>query len=321
MRRFSLLLVLLLALPAQAQQPSFLARAYPARVGVGEGFVVEVTLSLEDGRVEGYTKPDFRGARVVSEQPSQSTQIQMGGGGSSVQTVYSWHYQLEAQQKGALELRRGPGEGERPRAAHRQRRHHRRRLAHRRAPAPAAAARGLALRGAALLARAGAVRRRRPQLHPGGAQQEQGLRRRADHRRVVLLPRRAARTSTSPSPSRAPTGSGPRSCRWPTPGACSWSPRPTRGASIWWRRCCAGAVPPAAGAPHRHPHGVGDLAGRLLRLDPAHPADQGRAAGDRGPAPAHGGAAARLRSGGGGALHHGRQGRSRQGRRWATPSP
>jgi hypothetical protein len=102
MRRFSLLLVLLLALPARAQQPSFLARAYPARVGVGEGFVVEVTLSLDDGRVEGYTKPDFRGARVVSEQPSQSTQIQMGGGGSSVQTVYSWHYQLEAQQKGAL---------------------------------------------------------------------------------------------------------------------------------------------------------------------------------------------------------------------------
>jgi hypothetical protein len=102
MRRLPLFLLLLLALPARAQQPSFIARTYPARVGVGEAFVVEVTLSLDDGRVEGYTKPDFRGARVLSEQPSQSTQIQMGGGGSSVQTVYTWHYELEAQQKGTL---------------------------------------------------------------------------------------------------------------------------------------------------------------------------------------------------------------------------
>jgi hypothetical protein len=102
MRRLSLLVLLLLALPARAQQPSFIGRVYPARVGVGEAFVVEVTLSLEDGRVDGYQRPDFRGARVISEQPSQSTQIQMGGGGSSVQTVYSWHYELEAQQKGTL---------------------------------------------------------------------------------------------------------------------------------------------------------------------------------------------------------------------------
>jgi BatD DUF11 like domain len=102
MRRLPLLLLLLLALPAQAQQPSFIARVYPPRVGFGEAFVVEVTLSLEDGRVESYQKPDFRGARILSEQPSQSTQIQMGGGGSSVQTVYSWHYELEAQQKGTL---------------------------------------------------------------------------------------------------------------------------------------------------------------------------------------------------------------------------
>jgi hypothetical protein len=102
MRRLAILVLLLVALPAYAQQPSFIARVYPPRVGVGEAFVVEVTLSLEDGRVEGYQKPEFRGARVISEQPSQSTQIQMGGGGSSVQTVYSWHYELEAQQKGTL---------------------------------------------------------------------------------------------------------------------------------------------------------------------------------------------------------------------------
>jgi hypothetical protein len=85
-----------------AQQPSFVARAYPPRVGVGEAFVVEVTLSIEEGRVDGYHPPDFRGVRVLSEQPSQSTQIQMGGGGSFVQTVYSWRYELEAQQKGAI---------------------------------------------------------------------------------------------------------------------------------------------------------------------------------------------------------------------------
>ncbi|HXU80399.1 MAG TPA: BatD family protein, partial [Polyangia bacterium] len=88
--------LLMLALPARAQQPSFIARVYPARVGVGEAFVVEVTLSLDDGRVDGYKPPEWKGARVISEQPSQSTQIQMGGGGSAVQTVYSWHYELEA---------------------------------------------------------------------------------------------------------------------------------------------------------------------------------------------------------------------------------
>lgn len=97
-------LVLALAAPAQAQQHSFISRAYPARVGVGEVFVVEVTLSIDDGRVDGYRAPEFKGARVLSEQPSQSTQIQMGGGGSFVQTVYSWRYELEAQQKGTLAI-------------------------------------------------------------------------------------------------------------------------------------------------------------------------------------------------------------------------
>lgn len=91
------------ALTAAAHaQHTFIARAYPARVGMGEPFVVEVTLSIDDGRVDGYRPPEFKGARVLSEQPSQSTQIQMGGGGSFVQTVYSWRYELEAQQKGTL---------------------------------------------------------------------------------------------------------------------------------------------------------------------------------------------------------------------------
>src|SRR3954449_8156494 len=96
------LILCALAATAQAQQPSFIARAYPARVGLGEAFVVEVTLSLDDGRVDGYRPPDFKGARVLSEQPSQSTQIQMSGGTSVVQTVYTWRYELEAQQKGTL---------------------------------------------------------------------------------------------------------------------------------------------------------------------------------------------------------------------------
>jgi len=102
MKRALLLCAILWALPAQAQQPTFIARANPTQVAVGEQFEVEVTLSLSDGRVDGYKPPDFKGARVLSEQPSESRQIHMGGGGTFVQTVHGWHYVLQAQQKGAL---------------------------------------------------------------------------------------------------------------------------------------------------------------------------------------------------------------------------
>src|SRR3954468_4948647 len=102
MRRALLSLIVLCALAGVARAQSFISRAYPPRVAAGEAFVVEVTLSLDDGRVDGYHAPDFKGARVLSEQPSQSTQVQMGGGSSLVQTVYSWRYELEAQQKGTL---------------------------------------------------------------------------------------------------------------------------------------------------------------------------------------------------------------------------
>lgn len=102
MKRVLLLGCLLLALPARAQGPTFIARAETNQVSVGEQFVVEVTLSLDDGRVDGYKAPDFKGARVLSEQPSESRQIQMGGGGTFVQTVYGWRYLLQAQQKGTL---------------------------------------------------------------------------------------------------------------------------------------------------------------------------------------------------------------------------
>src|SRR6185369_5508371 len=102
MRRALLSLIFLCALAGAAHAQSFISRAYPPRVAAGEAFVVEVTLSLDDGRVDGYRPPDFKGARVLSEQPSQSTQIQMSGGTSVVQTVYTWRYELEAQQKGTL---------------------------------------------------------------------------------------------------------------------------------------------------------------------------------------------------------------------------
>lgn len=127
---------------AHAQQaPSFIARAERTQVAFGDTVTIEVTLSLDDGRVEGYQAPDFKGAKLLSEQPSQSTQIQMGGGRAFSQTVYSWRYELEPLQKGPLTVgaarvkvngrevrtspmtimvREGPGPGARPRPnAHR----------------------------------------------------------------------------------------------------------------------------------------------------------------------------------------------------------
>ena len=103
MRAFLLSTVILTALGGVARaEPTFIARAEPPRVGVGEAFIYEVTLSLDDGHVDGYRPPDFKGLRVLSDNPSQSTQIAMGGGGSFVQTVYNWHYELEPSQKGTL---------------------------------------------------------------------------------------------------------------------------------------------------------------------------------------------------------------------------
>ena len=93
-----------LAATAYAQGTSFTARLGRNPVGVGESFPFEVTLSLDNGRMEGYRPPDFRGLRVVAEQPSESTQIQMGGGGSLMRKVYTWHYQLMPAQKGKLTI-------------------------------------------------------------------------------------------------------------------------------------------------------------------------------------------------------------------------
>src|ERR1017187_5033405 len=95
---------LLFAATAFGQDTSFTARAGRNPVGVGEAFPFEVSLSLDNARMEDYRPPDFRGFRIVAQQPSQSTQIQMGGGGGFMRQIYAWHYQLIALQKGKLTI-------------------------------------------------------------------------------------------------------------------------------------------------------------------------------------------------------------------------
>jgi len=93
---------LLFAAAAFGQDTSFTARAGRNPVGVGEAFPFDVSLSANNARMEDYQPPDFRGFRIVAQQPSQSTQIQMGGGGSFMRQTYTWHYQLVPLQKGKL---------------------------------------------------------------------------------------------------------------------------------------------------------------------------------------------------------------------------
>src|SRR5664279_3713365 len=95
---------LLFAATAWGQGTSFTSRAGRNPVGVGEAFPFEVNLSSDNARMEDYRPPDFRGFRIVSQQPSQSTQIQMGGGGGFMRQTYTWHYQLVPLQKGKLTI-------------------------------------------------------------------------------------------------------------------------------------------------------------------------------------------------------------------------
>lgn len=107
MRALSVLLAtgtLIFAVTAFGQGTTFTARAGRNPVGVGETFRFEVSLSLDNTRMEDYRPPDFRGFRIVAQQPSQSTQIQMGGGGGFMRQVYSWTYQLIPLQKGKLTI-------------------------------------------------------------------------------------------------------------------------------------------------------------------------------------------------------------------------
>jgi hypothetical protein len=89
---------------ARAAQPSFVARVDRTQVGAGESFTLEITLSVENGRVDGYRAPDLRGLRALSERPSQSTQMQMGGGGTFVRQVYGWHYEVLAPDRGTFNI-------------------------------------------------------------------------------------------------------------------------------------------------------------------------------------------------------------------------
>lgn len=105
MRKLAPLLCLLaVAGAAHGQQQEFVARADRSQVAVGEPFAFEVTLSLADARASGYRAPDFKGFRVTGETPSQSTQVQMGGGSTYVRTVYSWQYQLIPLDKGTFSI-------------------------------------------------------------------------------------------------------------------------------------------------------------------------------------------------------------------------
>jgi len=100
------LLVALCGVAAAQTQPTFIARADRSAASVGEPFLFEVTLSLDDTRADGYRAPEFRGFRVVGETPSQSTQVQMGGGTAYVRTVYSWQYELVPNEKGTFTIGR-----------------------------------------------------------------------------------------------------------------------------------------------------------------------------------------------------------------------
>ena len=96
------LMIVTAAGAARAAEPSFVARVDRTQVGAGESFTLEITLSVEGGRVDGYRAPDLRGLRALAERPSQSTQMQMGSGGTFVRHVYGWHYEVLAPDRGTF---------------------------------------------------------------------------------------------------------------------------------------------------------------------------------------------------------------------------
>jgi hypothetical protein len=99
----ALLAVVGLGAPRAAwAQATFVARTDRSEMSLGEVLVLEVTLSLGEGRADGYMPPDFAGFRILGEYPSQSTQIQMGSGTSYTRNVYSWRYELSPTQSGRL---------------------------------------------------------------------------------------------------------------------------------------------------------------------------------------------------------------------------
>jgi hypothetical protein len=100
----------LAAPPAHAEPPSFLAETDRNQVASGEVFLYEVTVTTSGQRVDSYHPPDFKGLEVVSapQGPNQSTQMQMGAGGTFIQNSLSWRYQLTPAAGGKGVLAIGP---------------------------------------------------------------------------------------------------------------------------------------------------------------------------------------------------------------------
>ena len=85
-----------LARAAEAADASFVIELDRDAVAPGEPFVCQVTLATANEDADGYRAPDFKGLRVLSapQYPSRSTQMQINGGQTTVQSSYSWSYQL-----------------------------------------------------------------------------------------------------------------------------------------------------------------------------------------------------------------------------------
>lgn len=102
---FAAVFVQSVAMPmVHAGAQSFVARVDRTQVPLDDSFLFEVTLVLDEGRAAGYRPPNFKDFRVLGEHPSQSTQIQMGGGGTLMQVVYSWRYELSALAQGTFTI-------------------------------------------------------------------------------------------------------------------------------------------------------------------------------------------------------------------------
>ncbi|HVU50124.1 MAG TPA: BatD family protein [Polyangia bacterium] len=89
-------LALGLARPAGAAEPTLTISLDREAAAPGEPFQCEVQLSLSNGAdAEDFRPPELRGLRVLSgPQAGQSTQMQIGGGQTIVQNVYTWTYEL-----------------------------------------------------------------------------------------------------------------------------------------------------------------------------------------------------------------------------------
>ncbi len=324
-----------------AQGPaSFVARVDRTSTELGDPIVYEVTLSMPDGRAEGYKAPDFRGFRVLGEYPSQSTQIQMGGGSSVMRTVYTWRYELSPSESGRLtinparvrvrgkELRTAPvvitvaaGDIRPPGSAATADPRRTRQRPQRRVPRTGSPFDNL-FGGAPdpfeplqVPPPAPEQARGRGNFLQRGAGQAPGGGRRAGGRQLVPVSGRGHRRV--PAGGRAAHGRllDRRSAGASTRRQCGHPGTDARGPPVQGGAADAqGAVPLADGDAHGDAAGVGNLAGRLLRPPGAHAAAEGR---DRRPAgrrPAGRGAARRLRPGGGGPAGAGGKAGSAAGR-------